>query len=80
MYKYANGDVYEGEWKNHLRHGSGTYTYAASHLRYIGQWATGHRVGEGQVVVVDADESKVHWGREGEALVGEVVREGGIVA
>ena len=27
-YYYVNGDIYEGEWQNHVRHGQGTYTYA----------------------------------------------------
>ena len=25
---YVNGDIYEGEWQNHVRHGQGVYTYA----------------------------------------------------
>ena len=32
-YTYANGDTYEGEWSNKLRHGQGTYTYADSGVK-----------------------------------------------
>ena len=28
VYYYVNGDRYEGEWKEHQRHGQGTYLYA----------------------------------------------------
>ena len=27
-YSYVNGDYYDGEWQNHVRHGQGTYVYA----------------------------------------------------
>ena len=35
-YTYTNGDTYEGEWSNNLRHGQGTYTYADSGVK-VGQ-------------------------------------------
>lgn len=34
-YYYINGDIYEGEWQNHVRHGQGTYTYAETGNRSI---------------------------------------------
>jgi hypothetical protein len=27
VYKYASGAIYEGEWKNDVRHGKGVYMY-----------------------------------------------------
>jgi hypothetical protein len=27
VYTYPNGDVYEGGWRNGLRHGNGKYSY-----------------------------------------------------
>lgn len=28
MYKYKNGDIYEGKWKNNMRNGTGRYEFA----------------------------------------------------
>jgi len=49
-YFYVNGDNYEGEWLNHVRHGQGTYTYAATGTKYVGTWNTGKREGHGELV------------------------------
>ena len=35
IYFYVNNDRYEGEWKDHLRHGQGTYFYAETGLKKI---------------------------------------------
>lgn len=29
MYSYANGDKYDGEWKNDFYEGAGVYTYTS---------------------------------------------------
>lgn len=43
-YFYVNGDTYDGEWQNHVRHGQGCYTFAETgrqlaeefnHYRYM---------------------------------------------
>ncbi|KER25461.1 hypothetical protein T265_07084 [Opisthorchis viverrini] len=49
-YTYVNGDVYEGEWRDHLRHGQGSYTFAASKLRYEGTWKEGKIDGFGELI------------------------------
>merc|ERR1719186_1900869 len=43
-----NGDTYEGEWNNHVRHGQGVYTYQATGSQYIGTWKDGKREGGGE--------------------------------
>jgi len=44
IYYYYNGDIYEGEWFNHVRHGVGTYTYGETGVKYYGTWIEGKRV------------------------------------
>jgi len=43
-YFYYNGDVYDGTWQNHVRHGHGTYTYGDSGVQWTGTWNNGIRV------------------------------------
>lgn len=38
--KYDNGDVYEGEWKDGIKSGQGTMTYADG-TKESGQWENG---------------------------------------
>lgn len=49
-YTYVNGDTYEGDWSNNLRHGQGTYTYADSGAKYVGGWVNGRREGIGELI------------------------------
>ena len=44
--EYANGDVYEGEWKAGKKHGEGTLTYADGAV-YAGSFIDGQRHGRG---------------------------------
>lgn len=41
-----DGDTYEGEWKNNVRHGQGTYTFADGD-KYLGNYKDGKRHGQG---------------------------------
>lgn len=50
--------MYEGEWKNHLRHGHGTYMYFTTGIRYTGEWAAGHRFGEGKTIAIEDEEAR----------------------
>ena len=43
-YKFANGDVYEGEYLNDLRHGKGKLTHANG-IVFDGSWVSGVRAG-----------------------------------
>lgn len=49
-YFYINNDTFEGEWQNHVRHGQGTYTYAATGTKYLGTWVNGKREGHGELI------------------------------
>ena len=40
------GDVYEGEWKDNLKHGQGTYTWSNG-IKYVGEWKNDLRNGQG---------------------------------
>ena len=33
---WQNGDVYQGDWKDNLRHGNGKFT--CQDYEYVGQW------------------------------------------
>jgi len=48
-YYYYNGDIYDGAWQNHVRHGLGTYTYGDSGGQWTGTWNNGIRVVESAV-------------------------------
>jgi radial spoke head protein 1 len=50
VYFYVNGDKYEGEWKEHLRHGQGTYTYNETGSKYVGLWRKGKMTGHGEII------------------------------
>ena len=47
--KYANGDIYEGEVVNGMRHGQGTYIWPDG-LRYSGSYANNKRHGPGKYI------------------------------
>jgi len=44
---YQNLDVYEGEWRDGLRHGQGILYDANGNMRYEGEWQHGRRHGKG---------------------------------
>jgi radial spoke head protein 1 len=45
---YVNGDIYEGYYRNGLRHGAGTYYYKKGH-KYEGQWKENQKSGVGKM-------------------------------
>lgn len=49
-YSYINGDYYEGEWQNHVRHGQGCYYWAETGSKYVGTWKEGRMEGAGELV------------------------------
>ena len=46
-YKYSNGDVYEGQWKDSKFNGQGTYKWSNGDV-YVGQWKDDKRNGQGK--------------------------------
>ena len=62
--EYSNGDVYEGEWLEGLKHGYGkmTYKYTTSHEKgkvtkrstvYEGLWEQGKKQGRGTLTAIE---------------------------
>ena len=49
VFRVANGDVYEGEWKHGQQHGHGVYTWSEGDL-YTGSWDDGKPHGRGVFV------------------------------
>ena len=41
---YSSGNVYEGTWRNRLRHGHGTMHWKEEGERYTGEWVNGIQV------------------------------------
>lgn len=44
---YADGNIYDGEWLNDMRHGMGTLVNYKDGSRYEGQWERDKRHGAG---------------------------------
>ena len=44
VYTYEDGDIYSGNWKNNKRDGKGTYIFAATGIKYVGNWSEGNFV------------------------------------
>ena len=59
-YSFANGDRYEGEWRNTKRHGRGTY-YFANGSRYEGDWHYGEIHGRGTMYFADGGRYEGEW-------------------
>ena len=59
--EYADGDRYEGEWKDEKKHGYGKYTYADGRVRE-GMWHEGKEVnydGQGNAVLLAVPKGKM---------------------
>ena len=46
VYRYADGDVYEGDYKDNEMHGRGVYRYTSGAV-YEGDWKDDKRHGQG---------------------------------
>ena len=57
---YANGDYYEGCWKNSMRHGQGTCKYANGDV-YVGLWEEDKRNGQGVCTYANGDVYDGFW-------------------
>jgi len=62
-YSTKDGGRYEGEWRNHVKHGMGKMFYGSSsdELSYNGSWADGMRSGLGILVLANGDRFEGHW-------------------
>jgi hypothetical protein len=52
IYRYNEGDVYTGEFKEGFRHGQGTYFWASGD-KYVGNWISGKYEGQGTMTYKD---------------------------
>ncbi|KEG08471.1 hypothetical protein DQ04_07111010 [Trypanosoma grayi] len=71
MMRYANGDVYNGDWASNRRHGQGRLVTDDGEV-YEGQWSKDERHGYGKINYVDGGEFKgmmVHDKQHGEGVM-----------
>ena len=52
---YSNGDWYEGEFKDNLRHGKGTQHYISGD-KYVGDWKYDYKSGKGSYNFINGDQ------------------------
>ena len=57
---YPNGDLYEGGFKEGIRHGHGTYMYASGE-KYSGEWVDNHKHGLGTMTYNGKGEYQGYW-------------------
>ena len=48
--KYENGDVYDGDFVNGIREGSGRYSYGKNNDVYVGDWVNNDKHGIGKMI------------------------------
>ena len=53
---YKNGDVYEGDLNQNQLHGHGTFTWASTKKKYIGEWENNKMHGKGHMIYPDGKE------------------------
>ena len=58
VYRYAEGDVYSGEWREDKRHGKGTVQYVSGPKgqvveKFEGDWVSGKMQGQGRYQYAD---------------------------
>lgn len=59
--KYANGDVYDGDWYQNMRDGKGRYEFAVDGAVYEGDWRQGMFEGEGKFCYANGDVYTGDW-------------------
>jgi len=60
MYYYADGDVYQGHWKNSKREGKGVYTWKSGR-KYEGEYVQDSRNGLGTMYFPDEFHFECNW-------------------
>uniref|UniRef100_A0A0G4H3Z3 MORN repeat-containing protein 5 n=1 Tax=Chromera velia CCMP2878 TaxID=1169474 RepID=A0A0G4H3Z3_9ALVE len=64
--RYAEGDVYTGEWRDDKRRGKGTVTYVSAkgsvvEEKYEGDWVNGKMHGHGKYIYADGGVYEGDW-------------------
>ena len=54
VYKFSNGDIYDGDWKNDIRDGQGTQIYVNGDI-YTGKWKDDMKNGQGTFTYINGD-------------------------
>ncbi len=54
VYRFANGDVYDGWWQNDKKHGQGVFRFASGDV-YDGTWVNDKRNGHGVLTFADGN-------------------------
>ena len=60
MFTYANGNKYDGEWKDDKKNGRGVYTFANGN-KYDGEWKDGDFNGRGVMTYADGNKYDGEW-------------------
>ncbi|MBF0340629.1 MAG: hypothetical protein HQL95_06640 [Magnetococcales bacterium] len=60
VFRFANGDLYQGGWRNGQRHGNGVYTYA-SREQYTGAWRNDRMEGRGSFLYANGSRYEGEW-------------------
>ena len=63
QYKYENGDIYIGRWRNRQRHGKGIMSYSNGE-KYEGYWENDCRHGKGIMSYSNGDKYDGHWEKD----------------
>jgi hypothetical protein len=70
-FKFVNGDVYVGDWKDGKHYGQGTFKNADGDV-YVGEWKNGKRHGLGTLKWADGDVYVGDW-EDGEFVNGSIL-------
>eukprot|EP00158_Paraphelidium_tribonemae_P001533 Partr_v1_DN24518_c0_g1_i2_m19783 putative whole genome shotgun sequence len=54
-YTYVNGDVFEGQWVDDKKSGSGVYTFRDTGVKKVGTWTADVLSGPGKIVMNDSE-------------------------
>lgn len=60
MYKYANGDIYEGRFFENINQGYGVFKWTNG-SRYEGEWSNNKQHGKGKMYYYDGDIYDGQW-------------------
>ena len=60
-YTWSDGAVYEGDWKDDLRHGDGTMIYFNEEAKYVGEWINNKKHGQGVYYYGDGSRHEGAW-------------------